>query len=130
VWLLQTPIETQVHGGAWAVVCMAAVEALAYGRRALWAMSMEKLRRGAVDKNQSRITDFFSAIPRAPLPLPDLQRASRKAAAYFWCLIQDFVCLGACPWELDSSHPFMGARGGKLHLNLPPGFILPGDIYV
>ena len=130
VWLLQTPIETQLHGGAWAVVCMAAVEAMAYGRRALWAMSMEKLRRGAVDKNQSRITDFFSAIPRAPLPLPDLQRASRKAAAYFWCLIQDFVCLGACPWELDSSHPFMGARGGKLHLNLPPGFILPGDIYV
>jgi hypothetical protein len=88
------------------------------------------LQRGAIDKSQSRITDFFSAIPRAPLPLPDLERAARKAAAYFLCLTQAFACLGACPWELDPAHPFMGAGGWKLHLNLPPGFILPVDIYV
>jgi hypothetical protein len=65
--------------------------------------------------------------------------AARRAAAWFWSLLQDFVDLGVVPegWQgLAPSNPFIGvsSMGGggsvapRLCLNLPPEFSLPADL--
>lgn len=138
VWLLNAPGLTGVHHGVWALVCMVALEAMAFGRKVLWAMFLEE--KGMADASQTSITDFFPKVSEAMPPITIVQRASRKSAAMFWCLLQDFVYVHQqVPQEwlpqVDSTHPFLkavttGGEGGKkqLRLNMPPGFNLPAHI--
>ena len=145
VWLLRAPPQAGLHGGVWALVCMVALAAMHYGRRLLWSLLMENVAdvEGEDGFTQTLITDFFPVVSAgdglaaAPIPLP--QRAARKAAAWFWCLLQDFVSLQTLPpsWMLDvpgATHPFIGvdrsARGQlQLRLNVPPGLDLPASLY-
>jgi hypothetical protein len=70
---------------------------------------------------------------------PAVERASRKAAAWFWSLLQDFVFLNSVPtmWRITPpGHPFLGvtasvdnaALGKRLTLLLPPGVDLPEEV--
>ena len=106
VWLLQPP--ESVNSSVWALVCAAALEAMASGCRTLWALHLGSLAR--MDTDQTLITDFFER-EEGPRPLTLLQCACRKAAARFWCLLQDFVWLQQVPegWEgVPTDHPFIG----------------------
>ena len=140
LWLLQPPNET-VLAEVWAFVCMIALEAMDWGRRCMWAMLMkEREQNAATDPQQTLITDFFPVTEEdqhdegATTTAPE--RASKKAAVWFWCLLQDFVALKRVPdsWgTVPPTHPFMGGQTGAdqhqtLALNLPAGVNLPADI--
>lgn len=129
VWLLRPPAG--VHAGVWGVVCAAALDAMAHGRRALWAVS-----RGvkAPDPRQTLITDYLPVVRAAGVlpPLTGVQRAERSATAWLWTQLQDFVELRGVPaqWgdEVLAAHPFVGVAGSagsaRLQLSLPDGLQL------
>ena len=126
IWLLQAPDNGGLHADVWALVCMVAIEAMFFGRKAMWAMHLEDS--DQLEIGQALITDFFPIVSGGDPSLSVVERASRKAAAWFWCMLQDFVCLGQAPWKpevVGSSHPFLGFMAGTLRLNLPPGVCLP-----
>jgi hypothetical protein len=144
VWLLRSPLNAGVHAGVWALVCMVALAAMAFGRKLLWALSLGE--DDARDSSQSLITDFFPLLSGSRPPVSLVQRASRKAAAQFWVLLQDFVAVQEIPsgWgtEVAPDHPFVGvetvgggvvsSQGGgrwRLRLNVPPGFNLPDNLF-
>ena len=137
VWLLRPPTGCTLHAGVWSVVCAAAIEAMHWGRRYLWAKTHESS--PPVDVTQRLITDFFS-----PAELPSdghhqtsdggvLHQASRLAVSHFWSSLLDFTSLYSSfpPNEKEwlplpgPSHPFICTVGTgadiRLHLNLPPG---------
>ncbi len=111
LWLLEPPAAT-VHPCAWSVVAVAAICAMEYGRRRMWAMHL-----GATDTpaaGQTLITDFLHTLTAGPAPADHAERASRTAVATFWKYLQDFVSDGAVPptWATDTklalpSHPFL-----------------------
>ena len=58
VWLLRAP--SGVHAGVWSVVCAAAVEAMAFGHRFLWALHRAEVEREeCLDPTHSLNTAFF-----------------------------------------------------------------------
>jgi hypothetical protein len=119
----------------WAVVCAAAVEAMDWGHRYLWALAQGcKEAEEDFDPTQPLITAFFPVVPpaqpAAPIDQPSnpVHRASRRAVVQFWRLVQDFVSLASVPigWQkVAAYHPFLGVEGAggqvALRLNLPPG---------
>ena len=129
VWLLQPPLPSPaLHVLVWHVVCLAALEAMHYGHKALWAMHKEAEAPRA--GGQTLVTDFFTpAVPTA-LPLSPTEKAARKAGAHFWCLVQDFVPLGqsASALPLGPNHPFIACKDGRLVLNCPAACSLPDSI--
>jgi hypothetical protein len=147
LWLLRPPGAGALHAEIWALVCMVALEAMDYGRRAMWAMHLQGRESAArVGLEWHQITDFYPIDyistregPREAGAEPPgvIQRASRKAAAMFWCLLQDFVSMTSefvpSKWMVvNPDHPYMGvvrtAGSLKMRLNLPAGFELPHDI--
>ena len=108
LWLLRPPTSTN-QAGVWGVVAAAANAAMSFWRKnhiRLHLRQQEELGEG-----QTLITDFFPVVAGAPGPTT-LDRACRRAAAWFWCLLQDFASLqtdlpsewGAGP---PSTHPFL-----------------------
>ena len=120
LWLLLAPdCHPAVHPQAWLVVCLAALDAMETGRRALWQASMA----GAAGEQA-------------------VHRACRRAAATFWCSLQDFAELhsASVPSGWDSAlpgGPFLQLtsvmiRDGAawqpcIRLSLPPEFTFPSD---
>jgi len=106
LWLLRAPVGVP-HQGVWEVVGAAAIAAMSYGRKLLIRLH---LGREPLPHGQTRLTDFGFTI--GGLRPSVLQRASRKAVAWFWCILQDFVSGqdGVPPsWGPGPtvSHPFM-----------------------
>jgi hypothetical protein len=108
------------------------------GRKVLWAATA-----GDQSDGQTHIDDFFLPVarpsgadevplPRVGAPVTAVVRAQRRAAAWFWCIIQDFVSLHKTSdlwgWAVPSDHPFMGHHGVQLELHLPPGLVLPRSL--
>jgi hypothetical protein len=147
VWLLRPPAG--VHPGVWGVVCAAALEAMERGRRSLWAAAAAA---DPLECLQPRITAFLRPLGAPPAPAAAgptaaearaaaqqqrVGRAQRRAAAWVWCILQDFVFLHgagdstlALEWAgAAAGHPylFFGTEG-RLRLRLPPGLALPADI--
>ena len=112
LWLLEPPAET-IHPCAWSVVAVAAVCAMEYGRRRMWAMHLSATSTPAA--GQTHITDFLHILTAGPAPADHAERAGREAVATFWTYLQDFVSGGAIPpmWVTDDthlsspSHPFL-----------------------
>ena len=136
VWLLRPPPD--VCPWVWPVVCAAALEAMERGRKVLWAAAADDLPDG-----QTHIEDFFPPVarpagadelprPGVGAPITAVVRAQRRAAAWFWCIIQDFVSLHKTSdlwgWAVPSDHPFMGHHGTQLELHLSPGLMLPRSL--
>ena len=135
VWLLRPPGDRPLHAGVWQVVCAAAVRAMAWGRRYLWAKTHDSST--PVDVTQRLITDFFAPVTAvAPPPAGQaagaLPQACRLAVSHFWSSLLEFTELysGLVPSEWPRpwpgpTHPFMGVVGveamAHLQLNLPPG---------
>ena len=119
------------------MACAAAVEAMNWGRRYLWALSRDcEEAEELLDHTQTLITAFFPPVASAstaPVTEEDRQatlvrRASHRAVAQFWCFLQDFVEQTYAPEEwraVGATHPFIGVlvEGGtaRMLLNLPPG---------
>ena len=109
VWLLRAP--SGVHQCVWEPVCAAALDAMAFGRRMLWAVHLNER---PDDPQQTQITRFFPVLsPRRPAPVV---RAGRRAAARFWERLQDLAVLDEYPlkdrrWEsVSPGHPFLGVE--------------------
>jgi hypothetical protein len=94
---------------------MAALDAMDFGRRLLWAT------RAVTD-----VADILTLpqVPTEVLPpvpagrAPVLSAVGRLAVARFWTSLQDFVCdhSGGPPegWVLGGSHPFLCISEGGL----------------
>lgn len=109
----------RVDVGVWRVVCLAAVEAMAFGRRVMWRRRLEEPR---LPCGQRLITDFFDRVHGAA-PAHE-QVAAGHAALRFWELLGDFVGVGVVPdgWDgVEPDHPFLGVAAGRMRLNLPSG---------
>ena len=126
IWLMVAP--PFVHKEVWEVVCMVAVEAMALGRRRLWAGHLEA--EEEVDATQPLITDFF--LPLAPATLmaqpSPADEAGRFAVGHFWSMLDDFVSVVDPPpnWSsVGPNHPLMSFQSSKLVLKLPPHRALP-----
>jgi hypothetical protein len=139
VWLLDSPAPSQAIPKVWALACMVAIEAMSFGRKALWALHYEEVGQSPVDGAQTLITDHFQVVVGGRPTVSIVQRASRRAVAWFWCLLQDFVALQDVPlsWgDVPSSHPFVGVVScsegqqvvRRLRLNPPPGLQLPAEL--
>ena len=110
LWLLQPPSGI-AHAGVWGVVAAAAIAAMSYGRKNLIRLHLGQLEE--LGEGQTLITNYFPVVAGAP-PATILERACHRAAAWFWCLLQDFASLqldvplewGAGP---PSSHPFLAS---------------------
>jgi hypothetical protein len=132
VWLIQSPSGVQAE--VWAVVCAAAIEAMGFGHRFLWALHRgQEEQEELLDPTQSLITAFFPpVVPQSSQPPEDptsalVRRASHRAVALFWSHLVEFVSLAHVPkgWTaVSATHPFIGVlkEGGRasLQLNLPP----------
>ena len=120
LWLLQAPWG--IHSRVRSVVCAAAVEAMDWGRRYLWALYRDcEEAEELLDHTQTLITlAFFPAIgptSTSPVTKEDQQatlvsRASHRAVEQFWCFLRDFVGQGSAPEEwrraVAATHPFVG----------------------
>ena len=123
-----------VQKGVWTVVCAAAIEAMGFGHRFLWALHRgQEEQEELLDPTQSLITAFFPPVVSQTLQPPEdptsalVRRASHRAVALFWSHLVDFVSLATVPqgWTAISvSHPFIGVlregESASLQLNLPP----------
>jgi hypothetical protein len=109
VWLLQPP-SAVVQPAPWAVIAMAAVEAMSLGRRRLWALSQQQ---GVADP---------------------VATASQDATRRFWILLLDFARGGRRavargpdgeerPWRgwsgVGPHHPLLAVRNGVVSVRLP-----------
>ena len=134
VWLLRAPPGLQAE--VWAVVCAAAVEAMAFGHRFLWALQRgQEEQDELLDPTQSLITAFFPVVPAPSQPPEDpasvlVRRASHRAVALFWSYLVEFVALAKVlkGWTaVSTTHPFLGVLreegSASLQLNLPPGVL-------
>ena len=108
LWLLRPPREG-LHPGVWGVVVAAAVAAMHTGRKNLIRLHLQQQQ--LVAPGQTLITAYFPVTIGAPPPTV-MERATRWAAAWFWCLLQDFASLhnsvpkawGGGP---PADHPFL-----------------------
>ncbi|KAG1677145.1 hypothetical protein FOA52_000951 [Chlamydomonas sp. UWO 241] len=126
VWLLQPP-DAAVYADVWRVVCVAALDAMAYGRRLLWALHLDT--GAAPPDDQSLITDFFPVLTAGPAQPDKADRAGRAAVARFWTGLQEIASLDRVPpaWAAADGpppdHPFIGVvRAGdrpRLCLHAP-----------
>jgi hypothetical protein len=93
-------------------VAAAAIAAMSFGRKNLIRLHLGQ--QEELGEGQTLITDYFPVVAGAP-PTTILQRACHRAAAWFWCLLQDFTSLqsgiptawGAGP---PPTHPFLGVE--------------------
>jgi hypothetical protein len=127
LWLLQPPSPALLPP-VWTLVCLAAVAAMEWGRRFLWAC-----RRGPhwPDPGPQGITALAQTFPQdlvdyhlMPVVLAARDQAVRSvanaAALRFWTSLQDFAAaFPRSPWPLPPDHPFLHAPGGTLLVRLP-----------
>ncbi|KAG1673957.1 hypothetical protein FOA52_015713 [Chlamydomonas sp. UWO 241] len=111
VWLLQPP-DVAVYADVWRVVCVAALDAMAYGRRLLWALHLDT--GAAPPDDQSLITDFFPVLTAGPAQPDKADHAGRAAVARFWTGLQEIASLDRVSpaWAAADGpppdHPFIG----------------------
>jgi hypothetical protein len=141
VWLLAPPVrpsggqqQRRMHGGVWAVVCLAALTAMDHGRRALVSMHLAREEAGRREEQRrqqgggGRQLSLYAAWglpPPPPPPLPSLvPRAAGAAAARFWSLLADFAELGVAHKSWDSlageGHPYLVRHGEGVRVVVPP----------
>ena len=125
LWLHWPP--EGVAGPVWSLVCVMAVHAMDRGRAKLWALTRQ--RADATGLDQARITDYYrvlgataDAAGDGPVPGgPDREvaQASAAAVATFWGSVVAFAetvegVPRGWPDDLQTDHPFLAVRGGKV----------------
>ena len=129
VWLCLNPCPPGVvQDSVWQVVCLAAVSAMEYGRRLLWALHYEAQHARAAGPRLRQPTLFevwgidppVEPVVRPGRDPPSVSvRAQQGAQGFFWGRLQEFVRLqagsggrGRRSWPpgrrvLRASHPFL-----------------------
>jgi hypothetical protein len=104
VWLL-TPPCPGLDKSVWALVAVAAVAAMEFGRQLLWVLR--------------------------PADVAGVAVVSNRAVARFWRLLADCAAdirFAPAAWRVRSDHPFIYAvAGSRLHVRLP---VVPGAVRV
>ena len=139
LWLCLPPLPV-LNATVWRLACLAAVSAMDYGRRVMWAVHFEAEALAAGppvlgDERHLRQLTLLEAwgvegpgpplddVPEPPAPV---QRACRAAVADFWSRLQSYVSLHAADTSvlpgLSATHPFLARQDGRLVLHRP----LPG----
>jgi hypothetical protein len=112
VWLLLSPCPSHILPVLWHVVCLAALSAMLHGRRYMWALHA-----------QGHHDPRTGAMPQC------VHKAKQKAAADFWCRLQDFVDTQSADshpspfakFPIIPNHPFLCT---KPHPSLPTSPVL------
>lgn len=130
LWLCVPPAPA-LDPTVWRLVCMAALSAMDYGRRFMWALhfqAQESAQLPAPEQVLRQLTLFEAWGVEAPGPplgnVPDpptpVERACRAAVADFWSRLQSFATLHATYAQmlpaLSATHPFLARRDGRLVL--------------
>ena len=140
VWLLSPPAD-HILLEVWHVVCLAALSAMRFGMRVLYAKQRtaaeeEEARRlgqeGQGGLRQAALEELWFGAAQAELLAPAgagvAEMASRRAAAEFWAQLGEFVSVhdGRGTWAaakgLPDTHAFIAGRQGGvggLRLRLP-----------
>eukprot|EP00195_Chlamydomonas_chlamydogama_P002330 CAMPEP_0202920642 /NCGR_PEP_ID=MMETSP1392-20130828/76966_1 /ASSEMBLY_ACC=CAM_ASM_000868 /TAXON_ID=225041 /ORGANISM="Chlamydomonas chlamydogama, Strain SAG 11-48b" /LENGTH=374 /DNA_ID=CAMNT_0049614149 /DNA_START=11 /DNA_END=1135 /DNA_ORIENTATION=- len=147
LWLLQAPPDSGLYQPVWAVVCLAALNAMQQGRAYMWALHKRRQellasyrasggRQVSLEECWQRAAGTrLSMVPPGGSPT---SKASARAAALFWSHLQDFADIGIVPvdWvqRMSPSHAFMRIQpkprsGHCLVLHLPVDIVLPEDLY-
>ncbi len=123
IWLCVPPDPAVINEHVWRVVCLAALSAMEYGRRVLWALHLSATRQpgaaapaaaGAAASIQLTLFEAWGIDPppsiaaaataaaegeagaaAAAVAASPPHRAARVAVANFWARLQDFVTLHA-----------------------------------
>lgn len=129
VWLLGPPPRQAVDEHAWALVCLAAVAAMEYGRQYLWAHRHSATwpdpgPEGLALLHQLPIAhQLLDAVILPPLLAglgPIITSVCTAASARFWHLLADFTSVHATmPWATPLGHPFLHVIDGRLQVNVP-----------
>jgi exonuclease III len=110
LWLLAPPHQT-IEQAIWDVVCLAAISAMDYGRRLLFASRNEQ---GYVGNGAT------------------LARVKTQVIADFWARLQSYVSLGIKPrgWDkIPPGHPWIERReDGSMRLNKPAYITFEEDL--
>jgi hypothetical protein len=121
-----------VSQSIWQVVCLAALSAVDYGRRRMWALHLAASHNPHTHPGLRQLTMFEAwDIPEPHPHLTPVQRASQAAVASFWRSLHSFVHfhktpsapgrpLWPSPEHLRASHPFLchGVADGSPRLSL------------
>jgi hypothetical protein len=131
VWLCSIP-HPSLSASVWKVVCLAALSAVDYGRRRMWALHLAASHNPHTHPGLRQLTMFEAwDIPEPHPHLTPVQRASQAAVASFWRSLHSFVHfhktpsahgrpLWPSPEHLRASHPFLchGVADGSPRLSL------------
>ena len=116
IWLLHNPAPAAMLPGVWEVTAVAAIHAMDYGRRRLWALTVGP---GAAAARMDQETL--------------LHAASQATILRFWLNLDTFAHLnphGPRSWQpffasIPPQHPFLHVQGGVLLASQPPPPINP-----
>ena len=138
VWLLQPPAGVPgLCPRAWAMVALAALEAMEFGRRYLYALRCSP---DWPDPGPAGHVALARALPNFIFPAhvrPHIlaardacvQRVTNTAAGRFWRTLGEFAHLHSGQprrWALTPAHPFLHTRpDGSIALALPAGVAAP-----
>ena len=129
VWCMEPPrCRPRVHGGVWRVVCLAALNAMDYGRRKVYALALaaqaaqgqqQRQRQRLLSQGQLQLEDVRVVVRPSPASAAlaaqrrseQLAELQRVVVARFWSLLVDFEVLGTAPpqWQAAAApnQPFM-----------------------
>ena len=129
LWCMEPPrCRPRVHGGVWRVVCLAALNAMDYGRRKVYALGLREreperrqqaLRQRLLSQGQLQLEDVGVVVQPSPAAAAQaaqrrydqLQELKQAVVARFWSLLVDFEVVGAAPpqWRVPAApnQPFM-----------------------
>jgi hypothetical protein len=131
VWLVHKP-RPALLDPVWQVVCCAALEAMDFGRRMLWARRYapgwpDPGPRGLQALRQAVLPDLvdahvWPAIVAARAAA--VQEVANRAAARFWLTMADFadaqVQVPVGFQHIQPAHPFLALTNGRLVARIPP----------
>jgi hypothetical protein len=132
VWLLRKPSPALVDP-VWRLVCLAALDAMDFGRRLLWARrhATDWPDPGPVGLAALRLAILPDLVDSHVWPAVTAARAvtvdavSNQAVARFWLTLSDFADTHVEPpagfVTTPAGHPFLAVVGGRLRARLPPG---------
>jgi hypothetical protein len=121
LWLAQPPAPS-VHAGVWQVVCMAALSAMAHGRRQAWRLHYTARREAdraaaasAARYGPGTLMHFWRVppppLPPAPAAVELVAEAGRLAVLDFWGRLADLCALGkglkGWAGHVGVDHPFI-----------------------
>ena len=116
-WLMHPPASSpSLQVGPWRVICLAAIEAMDFGRKQLYRLGKEPVP--------------LPGPPTSPQPEPIAHKAGRRAIARFWDILLDIAASHPPSPEdwagVDSDHPILSIDPVHKRIRcVPPPALLP-----